>query len=187
MHFSPAAQKTAPRPEVKNTSEPAQVIAVTSPETVRHMEQQQATIVRLEQEVSAAKERLSRERLENEIKNTEEKRVADALRQVQLKKIEELQNIPAVGTVVTPAKTVVQALPSESSPAPASVQTTSVTTDREQTLYRSAVTAYKIGDCSESIKTFDAFTKAFPGSPFASDAAYYRKDCSDRLSASTSR
>ncbi len=77
--------------------------------------------------------------------------------------------------------------PSQISPAAASVHTTSVTTDREQTLYRSAVTAYKIGACSESIKTFDAFTKAYPDSPFTSDAAYYRKDCADRLSAAASR
>ncbi|MDD2854932.1 MAG: hypothetical protein PHU01_05320 [Desulfuromonadaceae bacterium] len=65
------------------------------------------------------------------------------------------------------------------------VQTVSVTTAAEQTLYRSAVSAYKIGDCRESIKVFDNFLKAYPNSPFSADAAYYRKDCSERISANT--
>lgn len=180
--------KTMPRPEVKNNVEPAQIIAVTPPETVRQLEQQQATIVRLEKEVSVAQERLNKERLENEVKITEEKRAAESVRQAQLKQIEELQKKTVIETAATPAiSTVKMTVPQENTSAPERVQILSVTTDREQTLYRSAVTAYKIGDCSESIKYFDAFTKAYPGSPFVSDAAYYRKDCTDRLASSTSR
>jgi MSHA biogenesis protein MshL len=170
--------KTVPQPEAKRPAEPAPVSAATS----QQLERQQATIVRLESEVSAAQERLKRERQENEERNAEERRAADAARQAQLKKIEELQNAPVIETVNVSAKeSVQQTVPKDSPPAVASVQTVSVTTDREQILYRSAVTAYKIGDCTESIKIFDAFTKSYPGSPFISDAAYYRKDCLDRL------
>lgn len=159
-------------------------IVVTPPETVRQLEQQQTMIERLKADVTAAEERLKRERLENEAKSAEERRFADAARQAQLKKIEELQNSTAPQPVTTPAPLPVQPKPAEAPQPSAAVQTVSVTTDREQTLYRSAVTAYKIGDCSESIKSFDAFTKLYPESPFISDAAYYRKDCADRLASS---
>jgi TolA-binding protein len=124
--------------------------------------------------------------MENETRSTEERRVADVARQAQLKKIEELQNRTEVETANTPVKAPEPALPANNPPSAASVQTISVTTDREQTLYRSAVTAYKIGDCTESVKAFDAFSKAYPSSPFSSDAAYYRKDCVDRLATSSS-
>ena len=184
---APAETKTVPHQEVKTTAEPAQIITVTPPETVRRLEQQQATIIRLENEVSATQERLHRERTENEARSTEERRVADVARQAQLKKIEELQNRTAVETVNAAAKAPEQVIPADNPPSAASVQTVSVTTDREQTLYRSAVTAYKIGDCTESVKAFDAFSKAYPNSPFSSDAAYYRKDCADRLTTTDAR
>jgi len=175
---APPETKAVQQPESKRPADPAPVSAATS----QQLERQQATIVRLENEVSAAQERLKRERQENEERSAEERRAADAARQAQLKKIEELQNTPAIETVNVSAKeSAQQTVPKDSPPAAVSVQTVSVTTDREQILYRSAVTAYKIGDCTESIKIFDAFTKSYPDSPFISDAAYYRKDCVDRL------
>jgi TolA-binding protein len=179
--------KTVTRPEVKKVVEPELVNASAPPENVLRIEQQQATIARLENEVSKAQERLKREQLENEARITEERRAADVARQAQLKKIEELQNNASVESVRAPVKAPEQAIPSNTPPSAASVQTVSVTTGREQTLYRSAVTAYKIGDCTESVRAFDAFSKAYPNSPFSSDAAYYRKDCADRLAASAAR
>lgn len=176
----PAEIIIAPRPEVKTPAEPAQNIAVTPPETARRLDQQQAEIDRLKNEVTAAQERLKRERVENEERNAEGRRAADAARQAQLKRIEDLQNSTAIEAVSAPVKTPAQPMPKDNPPTSASVQTVSVTTGREQTLYRSAVTAYKIGDCAESIKLFNTFTKAYPSSPFISDAAYYRKDCADR-------
>jgi TolA-binding protein len=137
--------------------------------------------------MSRVQERLKREQLENEARITEERRASDIARQAQLKKIEELQNNASSETVRAPVKAPEQAITSNIPSSTAGVQTVSVTTDREQTLYRSAVTAYKIGDCTQSIKTFDAFTKAYPNSPFSSDAAYYRKDCVDRLATSAAR
>jgi MSHA biogenesis protein MshL len=159
-------------------------ITVTPPETLQQLEQQQTMIERLKADVTAAEERLKRERLENEAKNAEERRLADAARQAQLKRIEELQNSTTNQTASVPPPLPLQPKPEEPRQPVAAVQTVSVTTDREQTLYRSAVTAYKIGDCAESIKNFDAFAQAYPQSPFLSDAAYYRKDCADRLAGS---
>jgi TolA-binding protein len=161
--------------------------ATPPPVAIQQIEQQQATIARLENEIAAARERLNRERLENEIRSAEEKRTADAIRQAQLKKIEELQNIPVSEASARPVNMSSPSIPVNTPPVAAGVQTVSVTTDREQSLYRSAVTAYKTGNCSESIKTFDAFTKAYPDSPFKSDAAYYRNDCADRITAAAPR
>jgi len=183
----PEETKTAPRPEAKTSVEPPQTAAVASPETARQLDQQKSEIDRLKDEVAAAQERLRRERVENEERSAEERRAADAARQAQAKRIEELQNKTVSEVAGTPGKVPAQPLPVDNQPPAARVQTVSVTTDREQTLYRSAVTAYKIGDCVESIKAFDAFTKAFPNSPFSSDAAYYRKDCADRSAAATVR
>jgi TolA-binding protein len=153
-------------------------------ESSRQLEQQQAKITQLENEVAAVQERLKKERMENEARSAVERQAANAARQAQQRKIEELQNSAAIETVSTPIKVPAQQAV-ESNPQPTgSVQTVSVTTDREQTLYRSAVTAYKVGDCTESIKTFDALTKSYPNSPFASDAAFYRKDCYERLAES---
>ncbi|OGU16139.1 MAG: hypothetical protein A2076_05730 [Geobacteraceae bacterium GWC2_53_11] len=176
--------KTVTQPEASKPVETSQQTPVISPETAQQLEQQQAAIARLKMDVADAEERLKRERLENEARSSEERRIADAARQAQLRKIEELQNSASIQPVSTPATVPVQPQPAEAPQPPAAVQTVSVTTDREQTLYRSAVTAYKIGDCSESIKAFDTFTKEYPGSPFISDAAYYRKDCADRLASS---
>ncbi len=184
---APAETKAAPRPEARITIEPAQSPAVTPPVAIQQIEQQQATIVRLENEVAAALERLNRERLENEIRSAEEKRTADAIRQAQLKKIEELQNIPVNETSARPVNMSSPSIPVNTPPVAAGVQTVSVTTDREQALYRSAVTAYKTGNCTESVKTFDAFTKAYPDSPFKNDAAYYRNDCVDRMATANNR
>lgn len=187
---SPAATPAPTQPQASTATPPQEAvkpvviqerIVVTPPETLRKLEQQQTMIERLKADVTAAEERLNRERLENEAKSAEERRLADAARQAQLKKIEELQNSAGLQTAATPAPLPVQPKPAEAPQPPAAVQTVSVTTDREQTLYRSAVTAYKIGDCTESIKSFDTFTKTYPESPFISDAAYYRKDCADRL------
>lgn len=184
---SPEETKTVPRPEAKISAEPVQAVAVASPETARQLDQQKNEIDRLKDEVAAAQERLRRERAENEERSTEERRAADAARQAQAKRIEELQNKTVSEVSGTPGKVPAQPLPVDNQPPTAQVQTVSVTTDREQTLYRSAVTAYKIGDCAESIKAFDAFTKAYPHSPFSSDAAYYRKDCTDRQAATAAR
>lgn len=184
---APAETKATPRPETRAAVEPTLLATAAPSAAIQQIEQQQATIIRLENEVVAAQERLKRERLENEIRSTEEKRSADAIRQAQLKKIEELQNIPVSETSVRPVNISSTSIPVNTPPATANVQTVSVTTDREQTLYRSAVTAYKTGNCTESVKTFDAFTKEYPDSPFKNDAAYYRNDCADRLAAAVTR
>lgn len=166
-----------PRPEAKTAAEPPQIIVATPPETIRRLEQQQADIERLENEVKEAQERLARERMENE------KRAGEAALEAQIKKIAVEQaavNKQTTTTTVGPSQetTLINPTPKTIT---ASVQTTSVTSDREQVIYRSAVTAYKIGDCAESIKTFDKFLQLYPNSPFLQDAIYYRKDCSDRL------
>ncbi len=166
-----------PRPETKLPAEPPQIITVTPPETIQRLEQQRAEIERLENEVKAARERLIQERAENE------KRAGETALEAQI-------NMMSVGQTATRQSVAIeQSVPLAKDaviePAPrtvtASVKTTSVTSDREQTIYRSAVTAYKIGDCAESIKSFDSFLKLYPNSPFTQDAAYYRKDCAERL------
>lgn len=182
----PAAAPAQPQtqPEASKPVATSQQTPEVSPETAQQLEQQQAAIARLKMDVADAEERLKRERLENEARSSEERRISDAARQAQFRKIEELQNSATIQPAGTPAPIPVQP-PAEAPQQPAAVQTVSVTTDREQTLYRSAVTAYKIGDCPESIRAFDTFTKEYPGSPFVSDAAYYRKDCADRLASSS--
>jgi MSHA biogenesis protein MshL len=177
--------KAVPRPEAAKPKEPPQVAVDTSLETKKKLEQQQETISRLENEVTAAKQKLKQERLENEAKRAEEQRANDAAKLEQLNRIEKLQNDIALEPASTaPVNKNRKQLSDNNSPPAAAVQTVSVTTDREQTLYRSAVTAYKIGNCAESISSFDSFSKMYPNSPFASDVANYRKDCMDRLASS---
>jgi MSHA biogenesis protein MshL len=185
----PQARAVTPPQETVKPVVVTERIVATPPETLQQLEQQQTMIERLKADVASAEERIKRERQENEAKSAEERRLADAARQAQLKRIEELQNSTtnqAAASVPPPLSAQPKAAEVQQPTAPAAaVQTVSVTTDREQTLYRSAVTAYKIGDCAESIKSFDLFTKAYPESPFISDAAYYRKDCADRLASSS--
>lgn len=177
--------KAVPRPEAAKPKEPPQIVTDTSLETKKKLEQQQETIARLESEVTAAQQKLKQERAENEAKRAEEQRANDAAKLVQLNRIEKLQNdIASEPAYLAPVNKSRQQLSDNNSPYTAAVQTVSVTTDREQTLYRSAVTAYKIGDCAESIASFDSFSKMYPNSPFANDVANYRKDCMDRLASS---
>jgi MSHA type pilus biogenesis protein MshL len=186
--IAPAPQSLAPATSTPTPVEP-KIVVVTPTETLQKLEQQQATIQKLENEMAAAQERLKQERQANETRLAEERRAAEIARQIQLQKIETLQNSAAQLTAApSPPQQPQQAaaIPSpESTPAAGSVQTVSVTSDREQTLYRSAVTAYKIGNCSEAIKAFDGFSKLYPNSPFAGDVSYYRKDCSDRLASAS--
>lgn len=144
--------KVVPHQDSKDQVEPAQIISIPSPETKRQLEQQQTTIMRLENEVAAVQQQLTLEKQQNNAISPKNITVFEESNQPPLKKAELLS---------------------------ASVQTTTATTDREQTLYRSAVIAYKTGDCKESIKSFDRFLTMYPDSPFAQDAAYYRKDCAD--------
>lgn len=156
---------------------------ISEQETKRQLEQQQAKIERLENEIITTKNNLSRERLENESRRAIESKKSkknDTSNQEQPKRVEELQNI-----TVKESTNITKIAPQQSqqkniSSSTEAVQTISTTTNYEQTLYQSAVTAYKIGDCAESIKIFDAFSKAYPNSPFYNDAAYYRKDCAQR-------
>ncbi|MEI7817319.1 MAG: hypothetical protein WCI45_09035, partial [Desulfuromonadales bacterium] len=168
--------KVAPKQSSGSPTVLPNITTVYSPETLRKLELQQLEIDRLKNEVSSGQERLKRERLENGVRSAEERRASDAARQDQQRKIEATK----VETIYTQQQV-------DNAPPSSSVQTVSVTTDREQILYRSAVTAYKIGDCTESVKSFDNFTKTYPNSPFAGDAAYYRKDCTDRLAIAAGR
>lgn len=172
----PAAQPQSMAPSLP--AEPRKIVIVTPPETLQRIEQQQVTIQKLESEMAASQERLKQERLANEARLAEERRAVELNRQAQLKKIEELQSNVAT-RIPSPAPQPAASFP-EASPVTGNVQTTSVTSDREQLLYRSAVTAYKIGNCQEAISNFDSFTKMYPNSPFASDVSYYRKDCTER-------
>lgn len=188
--LAPAPQTVAPVTSTPIPVEQPKIVVVTPPETLQKLEQQQATIQKLENEMAAAQERLKQERLASETRLAEERRAAEIARQIQLQKIETLQSSAAQLTAApnTPQAQPQQAVavPSpEIAPVSGSVQTVSVTSDREQTLYRSAVTAYKIGNCSEAIKAFDGFSKLYPNSPFAGDVSYYRKDCSDRLASAS--
>jgi TolA-binding protein len=153
---------------------------VTPPEAILQLEQQRATIERLEKEVVTAQERLKLEKFENETRSAEEKRSKEIAQQAELLKRDKAQIEHRAETANRQIADPAQQLPVIAT-VTASRQSGYITTDREQTLYRSAVTAYKIGDCVESIKMFDAFTKIFPDSPFADDASSYRKDCSNRL------
>ena len=175
---APAASETkpTPRPEAKQHEKPAQIIVVTPPETVRQLEQQQATISRLENEVTTAQERLKREKLENEGRLAE----AGNAQRARSKRDEEQQKGTTDQTTAPAAEATKTAPRVKPSVVVANAQTIPATTDREQTLYRSAVIAYKTGDCAESVKSFDRFLMLYPDSPFSQDAAYYRKDCADR-------
>lgn len=178
-----APPSTQPEPMAKPEQQapPSGAKSEPQPETSLRFERQQARIIELENEVTATKELLIREKTENELRSAEDRQTADTAKLIQQKSIEELQNNSRTGTVNVPAKNGVQQATDSNRTTAGTVKTVSVTTDREQTLYRSAVTAYKTGNCPESVRAFDALTKTFPDSPFASDAAYYRKDCSDRL------
>lgn len=178
--ITPPVTKPALAPEAKADDRPARTRSTTAPETAQQIEQQRATIKRLEHEAADAREHLKQERLQNETRISEERLAADAARQAQLKKIEELQNGAMAAPVATSAG--VPAQPVFESPPVAAVRTVTVTTDREELLYRRAVTAYKTANCTESTAAFDAFIKAYPTSPLVSDAAYYLKDCQERLS-----
>jgi MSHA biogenesis protein MshL len=169
-------KQPAPRQESKLPAEPPQIISVTPPETIQRLEQQRAEIERLENEVKAARERLIQERAENE------KRSGEAALEARINRLAVGQAAGKQAVSVEESVPVAKAaIEPSANTVTASVKTTSVTSDREQTIYRSAVTAYKIGDCAESIKSFDSFLKLYPNSPFSQDAAYYRKDCADRL------
>jgi TolA-binding protein len=153
----------------------------------RKLERQQSEIETLQGKVAAAEELLNRERRENELRSAEERRAADAERLADQYKFEERHNAAGIQSDRPSLKTTAPSMPEDRSPGTARVQTTTVTSGREQTLYRSAVIAYKTGACEESIKSFDAFTRAYPDSPFKNDAAYYRKDCAERLSTTATR
>lgn len=169
------ASPASPAGPVSQT-EPPQIVPATPPETVRRMEQQLTEIERLENEVKSARELLEKEREEHKKRVVEASPGAKTIEATAGQSVETIQ----------PAAVAVEPAPKQAAREPAmktvmeSVKTTSATSDREQTIYRSAVTAYKIGDCKESIKTFDTFLRLYPRSPFAQDAVYYRKDCTDR-------
>ena len=162
----------APRPEAKKPVEPVQIIEVTPTESILRMQQQQAEIEQLKNEVTQARERLAQEREESE------KRAAQAAADVRMLKatgVAAEDDKPAVTAKAEPVKITAP------QPVTASLQTAAVTSSREQTLFNSAVRAYRMGDCKESVKTFDTYLKQFPNSPFSQDARHYRDDCSVRL------
>jgi len=180
---TPVQQPLAPAsPEVKiPAAPPEQKSAKAEPDNIQHLELQQAEIKRLELEVKTVWEQLTDERRKNlEL-------AAEARRPVSSQAVPKAvtpETMPPVATDNQPpvsAESNVQAIVAEQPRAlTANVQTTSLSSDREQILYRSAVVAYKIGDCTESIKFFDRFLTLYPNSPFAQDAVYYRKDCAER-------
>lgn len=146
-------------------------------DTTSGTERQQVEIKRLEQEI-----RSTREQLENERRIS--LRLAEEARRSAIPgALSTSPNLPVAADKPTTSayQPVTAFLPVEQKPAfTAGTQTASVTSEQEQTLYRSAVMAYKIGDCKESLRSFDRFLALYPNSPFAQDAAYYRKDCADR-------
>lgn len=144
-------------------------------------EKQMLEIKRLEQEVRISRELLESERRQNlklaeEAKRPEIIKAAGAPRSVSPERAVTPGN-PAFSA----SQPVAASLPAlQPGSYPESVQTISVTSEQEQVLYRSAVTAYKTGDCKASISSFNRFLTLYPNSPFAQDAVYYRKDCTDR-------
>lgn len=189
---SPSRQPdAAPLTPVPAPASPEVRIPVTAPErndtrpvpdsSLQQMERQQSEIKRLEREVTTAWELLNNERRKNIELSTETRQPAVAPAEPKTVK-PEIMPIIAEDTKPTAAAgpTIKANLAEQPVTMTANVQTTSPTGDREQILYRSAVVAYKIGDCAESIKFFDQFLTLYPDSPFAQDAVYYRKDCADR-------
>ncbi|MDU0459962.1 MAG: hypothetical protein RW306_14655 [Geobacteraceae bacterium] len=189
---SPSRQPdAAPLTPAPAPASPEVRIPVTAPErndtrpvpdsSLQQMERQQSEIKRLEREVTTAWELLNNERRKNIELSTETRQ--PAVTPAEPKTVRpEIMPIIAEDTKPTAAAgpTIKANLAEQPVTMTANVQTTSPTGDREQILYRSAVVAYKIGDCAESIKFFDQFLTLYPNSPFAQDAVYYRKDCADR-------
>jgi len=121
--------------------------------STQRLEQQQIEIKQLLREIKTTKEELTVERNKNVV-------LPDETRY--------------------PNETSIKTFVPEQAQASSNIQASSATSDREQTIYRAAVIAYKTGNCAESIKSFDSFLMLYPNSPFAQDAAYYRKDCTER-------
>ncbi|HCE67780.1 MAG TPA: hypothetical protein DER40_09765 [Geobacter sp.] len=170
---SPEVRIPAAPPEQKNTK--------ADPVNRQHLERQQAEIKRLELEVKNVWEKLADERRKNLELAAEARRPASSPVVPKAVTPEAMPPIAANNQPPVSAESNVQAVMAEQPRTlTANVQTTSPSGDREQTLYRSAVVAYKIGDCTESIKFFDRFLTLYPNSPFAQDAVYYRKDCAER-------
>ncbi len=189
--LTPANQQDAPPIPPPSPSAPPEVrIPVAPPEqksdksgadSTQQMERQQSEINRLKQEVTTAREQLNDERRKNFDLAVEARRPVNS---PAVPKAIAPETVPPIATDNQPtvsAESNVKAIIAEQPRTmTANVQTTSPSSDREQTLYRSAVVAYKIGDCTESIKFFDRFLVLYPNSPFAQDAIYYRKDCAER-------
>ncbi|MSN24638.1 MAG: hypothetical protein GJV46_02090 [Geobacter sp.] len=154
MSSAPGSPASAP-PEV-NAATVAGPLELPKKETnsAQRLEQQQTEIKQLLRDIKAAKGQLTEERMKNDARAEEIKQLNEA-------------NM----------KTIV---PEQAQAAATNMQAISATSDREQTIYRAAVMAYKTGNCAESIKSFDSFLMLYPNSPFAQDAAYYRKDCTER-------
>ncbi len=170
------------RPETSiPAAEPDQKKAAAHSDSLQQLERQQAEIKRLEQEVKSAQGQLTDERRKNILLAEDAQRSARPPIEPKTVLIEAMPAAAAAKPTIISSESNSNILMQEQTQHHvANVQTTSATTDREQTLYRSAVVAYKIGDCKESIKAFDRFLALYPASPFAQDAAYYRKDCAER-------
>jgi len=188
----PARQPDAPPlPATPAPASPEIRIPVTAPEmnnsrpapdsSIQQMERQQSEIRRLEREVTTARELLADERRKNSYLAAEARRPVNSPTVPETVKSEKSPAVAADNRPSASTESNVKAVIVEQPVTmTANVQTTSPSSDREQILYRSAVVAYKIGDCAESIKFFDRFLTLYPDSPFAQDAVYYRKDCADR-------
>lgn len=187
MNSEPHRQKTPAAPESVAPARSESGISGAAPEqknaathSTQQVENQQLEIKRLEQAVKTAQEQLTDERRKNVALAEEALRPARPAIEQKAVKFEVMPTVTVVPPIA-PGESNSKVLPQELTQSLiANVQTTSATTSREQTLYRSAVVAYKIGDCKESIKSFDRFLAMYPFSPFAQDAAYYRKDCAER-------
>ena len=147
----------------------------------QQLEKQQAEIKRLEQEVKTAQRQLTDERRKNIVLAEDAQRPTTPPIEPKTGLIGAMPDaVAAKPTIISSESNSKVSTQEQTQNLIANAQTTSATTDREQTLYRSAVVAYKTGDCKESIKSFDRFLALYPNSPFAQDAAYYRKDCAER-------
>lgn len=161
---APSGSSAGPLPDAGITAKQSQGNSEVPHNSTQQLERQKTEIETLTKDVAVAGEQLKRARQEN-VQRQDTERQSD-------------RNMSTVNqTPILQEKALI-----EDNSAVAGVRTISKTTDREQTLYNNAVSAYKTGACAESIKKFDSFTKAYPNSPFKGDAAHYRKDCEERLS-----
>ena len=138
-----------------------------------HQFQEQADeLARLRARITQTEQQLTRER-EEKLRLAQERDEKE--RQLQAQKSGE--DITAV-TPVSPAAPPTLTVKAEAAPAQV---TAHVAGDaNEQTLYRTAVAAYKIDNCRDAVKLLSRFITTYPNSFFAQDAAIYRSDCESR-------